>query len=122
MALERRDIEKRDFPIGRRGYDPEAVDAHLSSIAQEVDELKRSGGGSGASLATSAGEQVRAIVEAAESTAAQIRADAERDAKRIVADARQELNARSRGRGLACAAGAAATSTSRTAASERRTG
>ncbi len=42
MALERQSIEKKDFPIGRRGYDPEAVDAHLSSLAEEVEELKRS--------------------------------------------------------------------------------
>jgi DivIVA domain-containing protein len=42
MALDRQSIEKRDFPIGRRGYDPDAVDAHLAEIANEVDELKLS--------------------------------------------------------------------------------
>ncbi len=26
-----RDIEKKDFPVGRRGYDPAAVDSHLSA-------------------------------------------------------------------------------------------
>ncbi len=40
MALDRQSIEKRDFPIGRRGYDPAAVDAHLSEIATQVDELR----------------------------------------------------------------------------------
>jgi DivIVA domain-containing protein len=90
VALDRQSIEKQDFPVGRRGYDPEAVDAHLRSLADQVEKLNSSGG-SGESVATSAGEQVRAIVEAAETTAAQIRADAEREAKKILADARREL-------------------------------
>ena len=42
MALDRQRIERKDFPIGRRGYDPDAVDAHLAALAGEVDELKRS--------------------------------------------------------------------------------
>ena len=33
MALERQSIEKKDFPIGRRGYDPDAVDSHLTALA-----------------------------------------------------------------------------------------
>ena len=36
MALDRQSIEKKDFPVGRRGYDPEAVDSHLSQLADEV--------------------------------------------------------------------------------------
>ena len=32
---------ERDFPIGRRGYDPAAVDAHLRALAAEVEELQR---------------------------------------------------------------------------------
>jgi DivIVA domain-containing protein len=87
VALDRQTIEKKDFPIGRRGYDPEAVDAHLSSLADQI----ASSGGSTESLAASAGEQVRAIVEVAETTAAQIRTDADRQAKKILADARKEL-------------------------------
>jgi DivIVA domain-containing protein len=102
MALDRQSIEKRDFPIGRRGYEPEAVDAHLARIAEEVDELRRrsggaatSGGGSAspASLAQAASEQVRSIVEAAESSAAAIERGAQDEALRIrdeaEADARQ---------------------------------
>ena len=42
MALDRQSIEKRDFPIGRRGYDPDAVDAHLALLADEVENLRRS--------------------------------------------------------------------------------
>jgi len=91
VALDRQSIEKQDFPLGRRGYDQEAVDAHLSTIAEEVEALKRSAGGSAGSLASSAGEQVRAIVEAAETTAGQIRADAEREAEQLIVEARKEL-------------------------------
>lgn len=91
MALDRQSIEKKDFPIGRRGYDPEAVDAHLTALADQVEELDSPGARARESLAASAGDQVRAIVEVAETTAAQIRTDAEREAKKILADARKEL-------------------------------
>ena len=91
MALDRQSIQRTDFPQGRRGYEPEAVAAHLEAIADEVEELKGSTGTSSTSLASSAGEQVRTIIDAAETTAAQIRADADRDAKKVLADARSEL-------------------------------
>ena len=69
MALDRQDIERRDFPIGRRGYEPEAVDAHLRRVAEDLDELRQADRPSTASLASSAADQVRSIVEAAETTA-----------------------------------------------------
>ncbi|MGI8429677.1 MAG: DivIVA domain-containing protein [Solirubrobacteraceae bacterium] len=87
MALERQSIEKKDFPIGRRGYDPEAVDAHLSALADEVDELKRSARRRSETLASAASDQVQAIVEAAETSAAGIQRQAEEDAREIRADA-----------------------------------
>ncbi len=90
MALDRQSIEKRDFPIGRRGYDPEAVDAHLAEIANEVDELKLSSRRRTETLATSASEQVRAIVEAAEASAVEILREAEAEAREIRAEAAQE--------------------------------
>ncbi len=82
MALDRQDIERRDFPIGRRGYEPEAVDAHLRRLADELDELRRAGADrpSPASLASSAADQVRAIVEAAETTASDIKREAQDEA------------------------------------------
>ncbi len=80
MPLDRQSIEKRDFPIGRRGYDPAAVDAHLAWIAQQLEELKLSSRSSTETLATAAGEQVRAIVEAAAASAARIEAEAEANA------------------------------------------
>jgi DivIVA domain-containing protein len=99
MALDRHAIEKKDFPIGRRGYEPEAVDAHLAQLADEVDALRSAADRrSGASLASAAAEQVRTIVEAAEQSAqdierdardeaTQIRAEAQEDARRIDAEA-----------------------------------
>ncbi len=88
MELDRQSIEKRDFPIGRRGYDPAAVDAHLSALASEVEELQRTLAGRGAdSLAASAGTQVQAIVAAAEVAAAEIESDASANAENTRAQA-----------------------------------
>ncbi|MDQ6607915.1 MAG: DivIVA domain-containing protein [Actinomycetota bacterium] len=92
MALERQSIEKKDFPIGRRGYDPDAVDAHLKVLADEIDELKRSSRRRGETLASSASEQVRAIVEAAETSAADIQRQAEEEAREIRAEAASEAH------------------------------
>ena len=72
MALDRQSIEKKDFPVGRRGYDPDAVDAHLNRLADELDEFKRSARRKTETLAASASDQVRAIVEAAETSASDI--------------------------------------------------
>jgi DivIVA domain-containing protein len=93
VALERQSIEKKDFPIGRRGYDPDAVDAHLSSIANEVDELKRASRRKTETLASAASDQVRAIVEAAEASAAEIQRQAEDEAQEIRAEASSEASA-----------------------------
>jgi DivIVA domain-containing protein len=91
LALDRQSIEKRDFPIGRRGYEPEAVDAHLARLAEAIDQLQRRGGAtdrpSPASLASAASEQVRTIVEAAETSAQEIERQARQDAADIQADA-----------------------------------
>ncbi|MEA2146752.1 MAG: hypothetical protein QOG59_2339 [Solirubrobacteraceae bacterium] len=90
MALDRQRIERKDFPIGRRGYDPDAVDTHLASLADEVDELKRSSRRRTETLAAAASEQVRAIVEAAESSAAEIQRQAEDEASEIRTEASTE--------------------------------
>ena len=87
MALDRQSIEKKDFPVGRRGYEPAAVDAHLTAISEEVEELKRSARKRTESLASGASEQVRAIIDAAENSAAEIHRQAEDDAREIRADA-----------------------------------
>ena len=90
MSLEREDIEKRDFPVGRRGYEPEAVDAHLRTVADEVDQLRRSSSMRTESLASSVSEQVRSIVEAAEKSAAEIQQRSEDDARQIRNEAKRE--------------------------------
>ena len=91
MALDRQTIERRDFPIGRRGYEPEAVDEHLQRLADEIDDLKQSAQRrSGASLAQAASEQVRSIVEAAEQSAQAIERDAEAEAQRIRQEAQRD--------------------------------
>ena len=40
VELDRQVIERRDFPIVRRGYDPASVDAHLRALAADVEELR----------------------------------------------------------------------------------
>ncbi len=101
MALDRQSIEKRDFPIGRRGYEPAAVDAHLATVAREVDELKRSKRSEPAaapseerrpaeSLASVASAQVQAIVEAAESSAYAIEREARDNAEQTAEDAARD--------------------------------
>jgi DivIVA domain-containing protein len=93
VALDRQSIEKKDFPVGRRGYDPEAVDAHLSTLADEISEYKQSARRRSDTLASSASEQVRAIVEAAENSAAGIQREAEEEAKEIRDEATTEAKA-----------------------------
>jgi DivIVA domain-containing protein len=90
VALDRQSIERKDFPVGRRGYDPEAVDAHLSAMADEVADFKRSARRRSDTLASSASDHVRAIVEAAETSAADIQREAESDAREIREEANNE--------------------------------
>jgi DivIVA domain-containing protein len=84
VALDRQTIMRDDFPSNRRGYDPAAVDAHLDRIADEVDDLRRQAAAP-ASLSAQAGDQVKAIVEAAERSAQEIRIAAQAEAREHVA-------------------------------------
>ena len=101
MALDRQSIEKRDFPIGRRGYEPAAVDAHLATVAREVEALKRAKPSAepaapaearraGESLASVASSQVQAIVEAAEASAYAIEREARDLAEQTAKDAARD--------------------------------
>ncbi len=84
VELDRQGIERRDFPIVRRGYDPVSVDAHLRALAAEVEELRREAGSRGReSLAATAGTQVQGILEAAQTTAETIEREAAQDAQRV---------------------------------------
>ena len=89
MELDRHFIERNDFGVARRGYDPDEVDRHLREIADAIAELKRNQRRSPSSLAAAAADQVRGIVEAAERSAGDIQEQAEGEAKRIVDDASQ---------------------------------
>jgi DivIVA domain-containing protein len=86
-GVDREDIERHDFPVGRRGYDPAAVDEHLRRVADEIDALRANPGSRPAPTPLSAGtsEQVRAILAAAETGAAELRAEAGREAGEHVA-------------------------------------
>lgn len=90
MALERVSIEKNDFPVGRRGYDPAAVDAHLRTVADEVEDLTRSTRPRTGSISATASEQVRTIIEAAEKSAGEIQQRVEEEARQIRAEARRD--------------------------------
>jgi DivIVA domain-containing protein len=93
VELDRQGIERRDFPIVRRGYDPASVDAHLRALAAEVEDLRREAGSRGReSLAATAGTQVQGILEAAQATAETIEREAAQDAQR----ARDAANADAR--------------------------
>lgn len=96
MTLDRDSIVRRDFPTNRRGYDPAAVEAHLSTLAGEIEALQRRAS-EPATLSDQAGEQVRAIVQAAERGAEEIRATASAEAAQRVAhvtEAAEHLRAR----------------------------
>jgi DivIVA domain-containing protein len=67
-------IQRRDFPTGRRGYDPAAVDEHLRRVADAFES--DSPPPAAPSLAASTSDQVREILEAAERSAAAVRAQA----------------------------------------------
>jgi len=106
VDIDRQAIERRDFPISRRGYEPAAVDAHLRALASELEQLQRerADGGSEPSLATTAGSQVQSILAATEAAAADIeqqaresarttREDADRDAAHTRAEAIERARA-----------------------------
>jgi cell division septum initiation protein DivIVA len=93
VALDRHSIEKKDFPVGQRGYDPDAVDAHLSGLANEIDTFKQEARRRSDTVAASASDRVRTIIEAAEQSAGEIQRAAEQDAREIREEAGHEAHA-----------------------------
>jgi DivIVA domain-containing protein len=67
-------IQRRDFPTGRRGYDISAVDEHLRRVADAFEH--KTAMPAVPSLAATTSEQVREILEAAERSVADVRAQA----------------------------------------------
>jgi DivIVA domain-containing protein len=120
--MDRQAIERRDFPIVRRGYDPASVDAHLRALAAEVEELRRQlNGPARDSIASAAGAQVQGILEAAQASAQAIEAEAAEHARR----AREEATAdarRTREQAIATARERVAAVTDATEALLRRVG
>ena len=80
MALDRSSIQRSDFPTARRGYEPGAVDAHLRELADEVEGMRPSA----QPVAAQASAQVQRIIEAAETTAEQLRSEAGEEAREHV--------------------------------------
>ena len=84
------EISRTDFPSSRRGYDRDAVDAHLKRMAEMIADLERGAGAGASSVAAGAGDKVAEILSVAEEKAAEIEAEARQLAESIVADARAE--------------------------------
>jgi DivIVA domain-containing protein len=79
--MDRDEIERRDFPVGRKGYDPGAVDAHLRVVADELEALRAAAPAAAPrGISAGASEQVRVILEAAERSATDLRDQAAKDA------------------------------------------
>jgi DivIVA domain-containing protein len=85
VEFDRQAIERRDFPIARRGYDAGAVDAHLRALAAEFEEVQRAAatGRPDISLASTAGTQVQSILAAAEAAASEIERHALEAARQV---------------------------------------
>ncbi|MEA2312895.1 MAG: hypothetical protein QOE28_2863 [Solirubrobacteraceae bacterium] len=84
--MDRDAIERRDFPVARRGYDQGAVDEHLRRVADEIESLReRPAPAPASSLSAGTSEQVRGILEAAERSASELRDDAGKRASAHVA-------------------------------------
>jgi len=92
VALDRQSIERRDFPVGEQGYEPAAVDAHLSALATEVEDFQRTAATRSDTLASSAAQRVHAIIEAAENSASEINRAADDDARAIRDQANHEAH------------------------------
>jgi DivIVA domain-containing protein len=93
VELDRQAIERRDFPIARRGYDPAAVDAHLSLLARQFEERGQAHAGAAEpSLAATASSQVQSIIRAAENAASEIERDAVQYAKTVREEADRDAS------------------------------
>jgi DivIVA domain-containing protein len=78
--VDRDEIERHDFPTGRRGYDPASVDEHLRRVADQFERLRGRPPAPPPTLASGTSDQVRVILEAAERSADELRARAGEEA------------------------------------------
>lgn len=98
VDIDRQAIERRDFPIARRGYATAAVDAHLRALAAEFEELARSSVSAdpaslGPTLAATASTQVQSILQAAETAAAELERQSRQSAEEMREDAERDAAA-----------------------------
>jgi len=87
--VDREEIERRDFPVGRRGYDAAAVDEHLRRVA---DRFEAHANAPAPSLSTTTSEQVRQILQAAERSVSEMRARANEEASDHVERVKQSAD------------------------------
>lgn len=90
--MEREEIVRDDFPTVRKGWSPEAVEAHLRAVADWVAATSSRAKTKATPAADAASERVGAVLAAAESTAAEIIEEAETEAERIVVAAEAEAD------------------------------
>lgn len=81
--MDREQILRSDFPVRRKGWDPEAVESHLKTIADSATPSP------GESLSAVASERVRTVIEAAERQADTIETEARASADEARARARE---------------------------------
>ena len=92
--MDRQSIERRDFPIARRGYATAAVDAHLRALAAEIEELRRpSAGEDERTLSATASTQVQSILRAAETAARELEHNAAQSAYEMREEAERDAAA-----------------------------
>ena len=70
--MEREEIVRDDFPTVRKGWSPEAVEAHLRAVADSFAASGSRAKERATPAADAAGERVGAVIAAAESAAAEI--------------------------------------------------
>jgi DivIVA domain-containing protein len=87
--VDRDEIERHDFPTGRRGYDPASVDEHLRRVADQFERLHDRPPAPPPTLSSGTSEQVRVILEAAERSAEQMRSRAGEEASGHVEHVRE---------------------------------
>jgi DivIVA domain-containing protein len=75
--VDRQEIQRRDFPTGRRGYEPSAVDEHLRRVADAFETRAEL---TPPTLSGATAEQVRAILEAAERSVSELHTRANEEA------------------------------------------
>jgi DivIVA domain-containing protein len=86
VAFDRQSIERRDFPIARRGYDPASVDRHLTAIADVVEQLQARAAAGGLDAGTRRLQaQIDGVQREIESLLSSLRVGAARVAERLAA-------------------------------------